>query len=82
MGGKLSPAQWVAYSSLLQAMAQAVKEIRGVKIRVPEEQTSLLKRAFYQCRNESPDWKELTLLTTTNPSEFLIYHQPNGDTNG
>ena len=74
MEESLSPARFLAYQALFQAMHQALEETRGVRIGVPQEQVALLKRAFYQVRKTSQDFKPLALLSTASPTEFLIYH--------
>jgi hypothetical protein len=76
MKASLSSAQFIAYQDLLSAMYRATKEDRGVKVQVPLEQQALLKRAFYLCKSSEVELSKLSLLSTPDPSIFLIYHQP------
>ena len=72
----LSPARYLAWSSLISAMHRATQETRGLKIRVDESQVPLLKRAFYQIKASEQGLENLSLLATSDPACFLIYHPP------
>lgn len=64
----------LAWTPLLTAMQKSISEEFGVRIRVfsPE---SRIKAAFYSLRKEySPSFDSLSLLATSTPQEYLIYH--------
>lgn len=76
----LSTKRAIAYAPLETLMYKSLEEQWGLKVRVLSNE-ALFKRAFYELRKEFPEFKTLSLITTTVPQTFLIYHPEQGESN-
>lgn len=78
----LSNSKVLSSASLLSAMKESLRRRWGVKVKVITN-PDRFKCTFYLLKKEFPEFINLSLLSTSTPSVFLIYHpETNGEQNG